>query len=116
MAAVGAPFDTVRASVKGAVARAWVAKFNLQPTASFALRKWGERAARALADVWCSRMQRLYDLYTGADDPTFVYDADSLTLAEVPGALLDEVNASAKPGSEEMTTVRCAEIAGIVPR
>eukprot|EP00974_Lingulodinium_polyedra_P054037 5196624-Lingulodinium_polyedra.AAC.1 len=41
--------------------------------ASFVFKKYGEKAACALARLWCDRMQYLYDLWLAADDPRHVF-------------------------------------------
>ncbi len=59
----GVVCDTVKASASGAMARSWCQQYGLPKTISFSLQKHGEQAAGALGNLWCRRMQALFDVY-----------------------------------------------------
>ena len=91
--------DTIRGKCRGKETTAWCEKYHIQNTASFGTKKWGEANGRALAQVWCNRLQQLYDAYVEANDPTFRYDADWVAGIQCPPGLLKDVEDTIRPAN-----------------
>ena len=59
----GVPFDSTLAYASGALAVRWCKDYHMPVRATFALKKFGDNVAPALALYWYKRLQHLYNLH-----------------------------------------------------
>ena len=81
----GMAYDSFRGFAMRGEASQICARFNMQSTATFAIRSFSEEGAQCLANLWCHRMQWYLDLWRvhgcAAD---FVFADDELRIYEEP--------------------------------
>lgn len=59
----GVPYDSIRAEAASSLAREFCASYNMQKSATYALRSYGEAFCLVLANSWASRMQQFLDMW-----------------------------------------------------
>ena len=69
----GTAYDTIRGCVNKGESLRWCRKYGLLATSSFAVQRFTEAGAVALAFFGCERMQNLYDSYVQFDSDRYIY-------------------------------------------
>lgn len=97
--------DAVKAYASGKDVKSWCSKYGLPNQARFGIRKFGQEQATALAETWCSHLQRFYDHYLAANMETFEYAAYEVNAPPLPKAVAD-MAASSQIFRERLEQIR----------
>ena len=108
----GVVCDAVKAYAAGATGLSFCRAYQLPKAASFAIRKYGEAVASALAIHWCARLQSLCTAARGQTMGSYVFTAADLESCPAPEEVLQllQEQPQSHPGH-----VRLAEISALLP-
>ena len=106
----GVACDAVKAYASGKAAKAWCATYALPKDATFAIRKYGEHEAHALALEWCRRLEYFHSIFCKQNSDAYEYTAVQIDVCSPP-VFLEQGK-----GVSSQVSTRLGAISSMVPK
>ena len=111
----GVAYDVVRAKPKAGEATEWAKRYVGQLSKSHSIKQYSEAGAFALCRAWTTRMQKLYDIYLGSQNPLHEYTEEDVHSTLLTDAEVEDVVKKVEEGKGDAVRTALLRINEIRP-